>query len=183
MNSYIFYRNLIILKIKTIKKNAEVTLTPLAFIEQTLKEIASCDASIKAINSEVDQAIVLLKSERADELLDLKSKQEKAYSALEDFATKNQDILFYDKKSLSAQNGTFGFRMGKPKFTLMPNFSWPAVTSMMKVLLPDYIRTTYEIAKNKLMEDRELSEVSKHFSTLGLNIVQEENFFVDLNKV
>ena len=156
--------------------------TPLAFVENTLMEIKTCEAAINEINVEIEKELINFKLKYNDDLTSLKERVQKACLALEEFATENKAALFVDRKSYVAENGTFGFRMSKPKFILAPGFSWPSSTAICQILLPKYIRTSYEIAKTKLMEDYKLPAVYKHFPALGLDVVQDETFFIEVKK-
>lgn len=156
--------------------------TPLAFVENTLMEIQTCGSAIAQINIEIEKELLNFKMKYNDELTSLKEREQKACVALEEFATENKAALFVDRKSYVAENGTFGFRTGKPKFILAPGFSWPSSTAICQVLLPKYIRASYEIAKTKLMEDYKLPSVYKHFPALGLDVVQDTTFFIEVKK-
>ena len=43
-------------------------------------------------------------------------------------------------------------------------------------------KVEYSPAKDKLLQDRNMNEINKFFPVLGLSVVQDENFFIDLNK-
>lgn len=52
----------------------------------------------------------------------------------------------------------------------------------MKEFLPGYVRQTEEIAKDKLLADRDVEEVSGKMSKCGIQVVQEETFYVEPKK-
>ncbi len=87
-----------------------------------------------------------------------------------------------EKKSLESAHGIIGFRTGNPKLKNMKGFTWAAVTNLCKEFLPQYIRTTEELAKDKLLADRDITEVAAMFSTIGVQVVQEESFYVEPKK-
>ena len=89
-------------------------------------------------------------------------------------------VLFTAKKSVKNKFGVFGLRIGKPKFILNKDLTWPEVTAQLSKLLPSYIKIYVEPAKDKLMADRSNPDVNKYFPDLGISIVQEESFYVDL---
>ena len=163
-------------------KTIPVEPTPLEFITKSLKEIAHCDASIKNINAEMEQVVTEYKLKNGPALQKFNDRLAFAYNALEDYANEHKDILFTEKKSFEATMGTFGFRISKPKLVLLPNYNWVMVTNMVKAMFPNYIRTSYEVSKAKLLEDRSVPEIAKAFPTIGLDVVQEETFFCDLHK-
>ena len=55
-------------------------------------------------------------------------------------------------------------------------------TNLCKELLPAYIRTSEELAKDKLLADRELPEVAEYFPKIGVQVVQDETFYVEPKK-
>jgi len=159
-----------------------ITLTPLEFIEKTLEEMSACDANLKSINSSMDQEIFEIRKKNSNSITTLQQQKDEAFNKLEAFALENQTVLFSIKKSLDTKFGKFGFRTCKAKFQLLEGFNWLSVTKMMAKILPNYVRTVIEPAKDKLMADRHLPQVYEYLPDLGLTIVQDEVFFVDLKK-
>ena len=94
----------------------------------------------------------------------------------------NKEELFAKKKSVESAHGVFGFRTGTPKLKNLKGFTWAAVTNLCKELLPSYIRTSEELAKDKLLADRELAEVAAYFPKIGVQVVQDETFYVEPKK-
>ena len=159
-----------------------ITLTPLEFIEKTLEEMSSCDANLKSINSSMDQEIFEIRKKNSNSITSYQQQKDEAFNKLEAFALENQTVLFSIKRSLTTKFGKFGFRTCKAKFQLREGFTWETVTNLMNKVLPKYIRTVIEPAKDKLMADRHLPQVFQYLPDLGLTIVQDEVFFVDLKK-
>lgn len=60
----------------------------------------------------------------------------------------------------------------------MKGFTWAAVTNLCKEFLPQYIRTTEELAKDKLLADRDIPEIAEQFANIGVQVVQDESFYV-----
>ena len=61
-------------------------------------------------------------------------------------------------------------------------FTWAAVTNLAKELLPQYIRTTEELDKQSLLADRDKEDVAEMMPRIGVQVVQEETFFVEPKK-
>ena len=101
---------------------------------------------------------------------------------MQTYATENKDTLFSKKKSLESAHGIIGFRTGNPKLKNRKGFTWAAVTNLCKEFLPDYIRTTEELAKDKLLADRDVPEVAEQFAHIGVEVVQDESFYVEPKK-
>lgn len=57
-----------------------------------------------------------------------------------------------------------------------------SVTNMVKEFLPEYIRTTEELAKDKLLADRDKEDVMELFPKCGVMVVQDETFYVEPKK-
>ena len=88
-------------------------------------------------------------------------------------------------------HGVIGFRTGTPKLKLLKGFTWASALQLVKKFLPGYVRQTEEVAKDKLLADRELSEVSfgdavktlkpmkEAMDDCGIQVVQDETFFVE----
>lgn len=164
------------------KTSPKLPLTPLAFVEKTLEEISTCDSELKTINLKMDQEMLEIRKKYIHELTLLQEKKDTVCNQLEAFALENQNALFSIKRSLATKFGTFGFRTGKPKFKLLNDTSWTAVTDALRSFLPAYVRVAYEPMKDKLLSDRMLPEVSRFFPALHLTVVQDETFFIDLKK-
>lgn len=95
-----------------------------------------------------------------DGLAELSDVKDGAFEIMQAYAVENKEELFARKKSVESAHGVFGFRTGTPKLKNLKGFTWAAVTNLCKELLPSYIRTSEELAKDKLLADRELPEVA-----------------------
>lgn len=158
------------------------TISTMTFIDQTLEVMADCDASLKEINSLMEKEFLEIRKKYASSLNILQEKKEEAFQKLESFALLNQEVLFSIKRSIKTKFGTFGFRTGKQRFALISGNTWLSVTNLLKEILPAYVRYVAEPAKDKLLADRELPDVARRIPALGLNVVQDETFFIDLKK-
>lgn len=54
--------------------------------------------------------------------------------------------------------------------------------NLVKEFLPEYIRTAEEIAKDKLLADRDKENVFELFPKCGVMVVQDEAFYVEPKK-
>jgi len=115
---------------------------------------------------------------------------------LQSFATENQAELFTKKKSLDMAHGTIGFRTGTPKLKTLKGFTWASALTLVKKFMPGYVRTNEEIAKDKLLADRELeavefieNDITKKqvpmgtaMAECGIMVTQDETFYVEPKK-
>ena len=144
--------------------------------EQAFAEFAMADAKVQSLTSKMDQ------EKYADQLAELNETKDRTFEVMQTFATENKDTLFSKKKSLESAHGVIGFRTGNPKLKNLKGFTWAAVTNLCKEFLPGYIRTTEELAKDKLLADRDIPEVAEQFANIGVQVVQDESFYVECKK-
>ena len=116
---------------------------------------AKADASINKIQAEIELQCAKLRERRADELTRLSDERDQAFDTLQAYAVENQAELFSRKKSLDMTHGTIGFRTGTPKLKTLKGFTWAAALQLVKDYLPAFVRTTEEIAKDKMLAERD----------------------------
>ena len=98
------------------------------------------------------------------------------------YSLENRERLFSKKKSMEGTHGVYGFRTGTPRLKTLRGFTWAAVLNLIKEFLPGYVRVKEEPAKDLLLADREIPEVAAEFEKCGIEVVQDESFFIDLKK-
>lgn len=143
---------------------------------------AKADASIVKINADLDVKFTKLRNEKADELARLEAEKNEAFDLVQAFALENKETHFSKRKSLELSHGIIGFRIGTPKLKNKKGFTWAAVTNLLKEFLPDYIRTVDEPAKDKLLADRNDEAVAPLLEKVGVEVVQDEAFYIELKK-
>lgn len=166
--------------------------------DEAFATYAKSDAQIQKINAEIELQCAKIREKYADKLAALGDDRDKAFDVLQSFATENQAELFVKKKSLDMAHGTIGFRTGTPKLKTLKGFTWASALQLAKKFLPmTYIRQTEEIAKDRLLADRELEEVAVYdtptgdprtvkmpeaMAVCGIQVVQDETFYVEPKK-
>lgn len=150
--------------------------------EQSFAEFAAADAKVQNLTSKMDIEMTRIREKYADQLAELSAIKERNFETIQAYALENKDELFSKKKSMESAHGVFGFRTGTPKLKNLKGFTWAAVTNLAKELLPSYIRTSEELAKDKLLADRELPEVLGMLPKIGVQVVQDETFYVEPKK-
>lgn len=151
-------------------------------METAFAEYATADAKLVKINATMDEQITKIREKYSDDILKLSDQKDKSFEVIQAFAQENREDLFAKKKSLDAAHGTFGFRTGTPKLKTMKGFTWASALELIKVFLPNYVRKTEEPAKDKLLADRDNKKVSENLSKCGIEVVQDETFFIELKK-
>lgn len=164
--------------------------------DQAFAEYAKADASINKINAEIELQLAKIREKRQAELTVLAQQRDQAFDTLQAFAIENQAELFSKKKSLDMAHGTIGFRTGTPKLKTLKGFTWASALTLVKKFMPGYVRTSEEIAKDKLLADRELeavefieNDITKKqipmgtaMAECGIMVAQDETFYVEPKK-
>ena len=150
--------------------------------EQAFADFAAADAQVQNLTSKMDIEMTRVREKYAGRLAELSDVKDGAFEIMQAYAVENKEELFAKKKSVESAHGVFGFRTGTPKLKNLKGFTWAAVTNLCKELLPSYIRTSEELAKDKLLADRELPEVAEYFPKIGVQVVQDETFYVEPKK-
>ena len=147
--------------------------------ERSMAEYAAAEAREQSIKAKMEAEMNKVRAKYAEQLEDLAAAKEVHFQVVEQYACEHRDVLFKDKKKVEGMYGTIGFRTGSPKLKLIAGFSWPDVTERCREFLPDYIKTSYDLAKSKLLADRSKEEVASQFEKVGVQVVQEETFYLD----
>lgn len=149
--------------------------------EQIFSEYATADAREKKLLSEMDVAITKIRERYQDRLTDLKEKKDGLFDRLQHFALTN-DELFLKKKSIELIHGIIGFRTSTPKLKTRKGYTWAAILTLLKEYLPDYVRVSEEPAKDRILADRDLDIVANTLERVGIEVVQDETFYVEPKK-
>ena len=160
---------------------------------EAFAQYAKADAKMNKINAEIELQCAKLREKHADELTKLGEEREQAFDTLQAYAMENQGELFTKKKSLEMTHGTIGFRTGTPKLKTLKGFTWASALALVKNFLPSYVRTTDELAKDRLLADRDLDAVTTEnhdtpvamkvaMAECGITVVQDETFYVEPKK-
>ncbi|MHC8416655.1 host-nuclease inhibitor Gam family protein [Bacteroides hominis] len=163
-------------------KKTVVTRVTREQAEQAFAEFAAADAKFQNLTSKMDLEITQIREKYADRLAELGEVKARSFDVMQSFAVENKEELFARRKSMESAHGVFGFRTGTPKLKNLRGFTWAAVTNLVKELLPDYIRVSEELAKDRLLADREKAEVAELFPRIGVQVVQDETFYVEPKK-
>lgn len=158
-------------------KKVVLTGTTREMADEAFNEYASAVAEISKVTAEIELECVRIRNERAAQLEALTKRRDEAFDNLHAYATEHQEELFSKKKSLDMAQGTIGFRTGMPKLKTLKGFTWASALQLAKEFLPGYVRSTEELAKDKLLADRE--EVGEQMSKCGIMVAQDETFFVE----
>ena len=168
--------------VKTRVKKTIITGVTSEQVEAALSEFSQADSRIQKITAEMELKITAIRDKHAEELAELQKKKDDSMEILQVFATENKESLFSKTKSCKSAHGIFGFRTGTPKIKQLKGFTKESVLALVKAILPDYIRTAEEVAKDRLLADRDKEEVADNLSKCGMVVVQDETFYVEPKK-
>jgi phage host-nuclease inhibitor protein Gam len=167
---------------KTREKKVVVTGVTRERMEESFGEYALADAKIQGINAKMDAEITKIRDKNAADLARLQKQKDDSFAVLETYAIENREELFSKKKSMDTAHGTIGFRTGTPKLKTQKGFTWAAVLALLKTTNKAYVRTTEEVAKDKLLTDRETKKAQELMQKVGIRVDQDETFFVEPKK-
>ena len=143
---------------------------------------AKAAAQSAKITADIELQCAKIREKYALRLAELDDEKKLAFDTLQSFATENQADLFTKKKSLEMAHGVIGFRTGTPKLKTLKGFTWASALQLVKEFLPGYVRQTEEIAKDKLLADRDVEAMAPGMAKCGIQVVQEEAFYVEPKK-
>lgn len=166
----------------TRKKKVIITDVSREAADEAFATYAKSDAQVQKINADIELQCAKIREKYADKLATLTEEKDKAFDTLQAFATENQAELFSKKKSLDMAHGTIGFRTGTPKLKTLKGFTWASALQLVKEFLPEYVRQTWDIAKDKLLADRDTEAMLENMAKCGIQVVQDEAFYVEPKK-
>ena len=146
---------------------------------EAFAQYAKADAQIAKINADIELQCAKYRERYADRLTALDADRTQAFDVLQAFAVENKAELFTKKKSLDMAHGTIGFRTGTPKLKTLKGFTWASALQLVREFLPAFVRTTEEIAKDRLLAERDTEGMFDAMARCGITVVQDETFFVE----
>lgn len=150
--------------------------------DEALATYAMADAQAAKIAADIELQCVKIREKYADKIAELEGQKAAAFDTLQAYASENKADLFTKKKSLDMVHGTIGFRTGTPKLKTLKGFTWASALTLVKEFLPGYIRQAEEIAKDKLLADRDYKNMPEQMAKCGIQVAQDETFFVEPKK-
>lgn len=142
-------------------------------------QYAKSNAQIDKITADIELQVARIREKYAPQLGVLEKERDEAFEKLQSFAMEHKEELFVRKKSLEMLHGVIGFRTGTPKLKTAKGFTWASVLVLVKDKLSKYIRTTEEIAKDRLLADREEEGLVEKMAEVGILVAQDETFYVE----
>ena len=148
-------------------------------MEEAMHAYAVADAKQRALTAEMDGKLSEIREQYSGQLQDLDIEKDEAFEKLQAFATENRDEHFSKRKSMETTHGTLGFRIGNPQLKPAKGMTWAGILELLKIKGKNYIRTVEEVAKDKLLAERESDECQIVMEACHISVIQKETFFVE----
>lgn len=164
-----------------LSKKVIEAVSPTQFHE-AMAAYANAEESEREIDAMLQSEMARIREKYAGELAWLQEQKVSMAELIQTYCREQKSILFSKRRSLSTLYGTVGFRLGTPKLKTLKGSNWPSVLTQLKERLPQYVRTIEEPAKDLLLSDRTKEHLAPLLKEIGLQVVQEETFFIELKK-
>ena len=144
--------------------------------EKLMGEYAKAAATHKKLTAQIEEKVTDIRTKYEDKLNAENEIMNEIVPQLEHYA---KGVDMNGKKSLDMLHGTIGFRTDTPSLKALKGNKWDDILTKVKKYLPDFVRTKEEIDKKDILANRTEPAVVKNLEKCGMEIVQEEKFFVD----
>jgi phage host-nuclease inhibitor protein Gam len=148
-------------------------------METAMHSYSVADAAHRSLMAEMDGKLAEIREQYAPRLQELDIEKDEAFEKLQAFATENRDEYFTKRKSMETTHGTIGFRTGNPQLKPGKGMTWAGVLELLKLKGKNYIRAVEEVAKDKLLSERELDDCKIIMEACHITVVQKETFYVE----
>lgn|SRR5574344_575355 len=148
-----------------------------AAAETAMNEYCAARTIYLSNTTEMEMQLNEIRNRFASAINDAKERMEAMSSRLEQFAIDHR-IEMNERRTLRLFAGKIGYRIGKPRLTNRDGYPWDAILKLVKLRMSKYIRIKEELDKSKLLSDRNDPKTVQNIRDCGMDIVQEETFFV-----
>jgi len=168
------------MKTETMKTKLSGEISPAQF-EEAMRRYYDAGLRGMEINKAIETEVNEILQKYEDELLCAGQVKNAAYQTVLSYCSTNKQHLFGKRRSIGTPWGTAGFRLGTPRLKATRGSNWNTIVTKLKDRLPAYIRTTEEPAKDLLIQHRNREEVAGILSEIGVEIVQDDLFYIEHN--
>lgn len=150
--------------------------------DRVLAQYATAHAKREQTNAQMDERITKIREEYAADLEEYTERVNENFQKLQMYYEVKPE-LFQKRKSVETAHGLIGFRTGTPKLKTLKGYTWAVVLKLLKAKEAlSYIRVKEEPAKDILLAEREKPETIGLMTEVGIEVVQEDTFYIDLKK-
>lgn len=183
-----YFFNFFIMAKKAREKKVVIQGVTREMADDAFGRYAKAKAEYEKLQAEVERRCAEVREKYARQMGDLDLEKQEAFSQLQCYAQENPE-LFEKRRSLEMAHGVIGFRTGMPQVKTVRPFTWGAALELVKRYMPEYVRAKEEVAKDKLLADKESDRhflmdgeelpMSEAMLRCGMAVVQEETFYVE----
>lgn len=148
--------------------------------EEALSNYANISFKESETLTKLQTEMARINDKYAHELAYLEGKKQCSLEVVEAYCREQKPTLFRKRRSMHTQYGSIGYRLGNPKLSILKGHSWNTVLEKLRTELPAYIRTNEEPAKDLLLADRHTEKLAPILQYIGLEVVQDDIFFIEL---
>lgn len=176
------------------KQTSSVIKKIVSYVPRSESEMKECvKATIAAqlecekLIAERDKATLAAAEPFADRISALQTQQARNLELLEAYSEINREAFGKDK-SIVIEGHRMGWKLGNWKTNLLKKTKWADVLCTLKEWAKGstaekkaaarYLRTKEEPAKDIMISDRDLENAKETLASLGVEIVQEETFYL-----
>lgn len=123
---------------------------------------------------------------------EITAEQEKQETTVQQYCEENRATLFGEAQTIEVNGAKLAFKAGTAKVALTVEtegmdkealkLAWERALQAVKKKLPEYVRTEEELAKNLLLEHKDIKGLGKKLEACGLKISAEETFSIKIPK-
>lgn len=164
----------------TKKTNVNVTL---AEAQDAANAYARCAAKKETLTAKMNEKLAAIREQYEPELTSLDEQMAEPVAVLESFAIAQRDE-WGDKKSTELASCIIGFRTTPPAITKEKRTQWGFIIALMKNsrLLKPFVKIKEDVDKAALLQLRDDAKMIKAMNAVGIQIEQQEIFYVDTKK-
>lgn len=151
-------------------------------VGEVMKSFAEASSMIKELEAKEELQLLEVRKNYEERAIALLEQKQNALEKLEAFGVHNKQEFFDKKRSMDLHHGVIGFRTGTPKVSKPRSITWNKVIETLNEAGSVFLRTRIEVDKDKIIASRDDQEVMQELEQIGVNVIQEETFFVSLKE-
>ncbi len=155
--------------------------------EASVNAAADADVLVRYLAARRDVAVARLKARYEAKIAEQENIRTTQAALAERYATEHRAELLPDEEKLKSGRtaaGTWGWRTGNPTLKPLKGFTWTKVMELLKRLkYRRWIRVKQEPAKDAMLlsAKKRTPKVVAALAKVGVEVVQEEAFFIEAN--
>ena len=166
---------------KRVSKKVVEKVTEAQYLE-AMNLYVIADNIVDTNNARMNGEIARVRAKYNDTLNAAAMSMEDNLKVIMTYCQENKEVLFAKQRHIDNVHGVVGFRMGTPKLKTKGKMTWEKVLVKVKELLPEFVRRKEEVNKDALLDQRDTKVVAEALAICGLEVVQEDSFYIELKK-